>query len=373
VRLDAVARVREQARALARRVRRAGVFVLILALLAATLVVGKNILLAEIGRRVHKSFAYGSLKLSYFPPALVIEDFRSLAEPPAIKARRLRIEIPYGALLRNRKILSVVIESPEIHIRPTPLGTPRKKPRPPLSILELPIAIESGLIENGTIVFERGKTTVEASGVRALVTQAGDAFAIRATAETSRYISPRRGPTPVGALTVLLEGKGEDVTVSRLAIEGPGVSLTADGLVRDFFRPTGALNVRYDVDTDIVDDLLRMPFTWKGRANGEGRLERRDGRISFATDFASETMVINDVPMGSMRGRFELFPDKRGELDLGMQKPGRPAEHLLLSFLRGRQDRRRGRIPRPVPRAQRRPLSLPRRRQGGRRSRLPPR
>jgi hypothetical protein len=340
VRLDAVARVREQARALARRVRRAGVFVLILALLAATLVVGKNILLAEIGRRVHKSFAYGSLKLSYFPPALVIEDFRSLAEPPAIKARRLRIEIPYVALLRNRKILSVVIESPEIHIRPAPPGTPRKKPRPPLSILELPIAIESGLIENGTIVFERGKTTVEASGVRALVTQVGDAFAIRATAETSRYISPRRGPTPVGALTVLLEGKGEDVTVSRLAIEGPGVSLTADGLVRDFFRPTGSLNVRYDVDTDIVDDLLRMPFTWKGRANGEGRLERRDGRISFATDFASETMVINDVPMGSMRGRFELFPDKRGELDLGMQKPGRPAEHLLLSFLRGRVEGR---------------------------------
>ena len=340
MRLDAVARVRELARALARRVRRAGVFVLVLVLLAVTLVVGKNILLAEVGRRIHKSFAYGSLKLSYFPPALVIENFRSLAEPPAVRARRVRIEIPYLALLRNRKILSVVIESPEIHIRPSPPGAPRKKPRPPLSILELPFAIERGLIENGTVIIERGKMTLEAGGVQALVTQAGESFTIRATAETSRYISPRRGPTPVGAVTVLLDGKGEDVTVNRLEVEGPGVSFTADGTIRDFFRPAATLNVRYDVDTDIVDDLLRMPFNWRGRAKGEGRLERRDGRISFATDFASETLAINDVPMGSLRGRFELFPDKRGELDLGMQKPGRPAEHLLLSFLRGRVEGR---------------------------------
>ena len=227
MRLDAVARVRELARALARRVRRAGVFVLVLVLLAVTLVVGKNILLAEVGRRIHKSFAYGSLKLSYFPPALVIENFRSLAEPPAVRARRVRIEIPYLALLRNRKILSVVIESPEIHIRPSPPGAPRKKPRPPLSILELPFAIERGLIENGTVIIERGKMTLEAGGVQALVTQAGESFTIRATAETSRYISPRRGPTPVGAVTVLLDGKGEDVTVNRLEVEGPGVTRPA--------------------------------------------------------------------------------------------------------------------------------------------------
>jgi hypothetical protein len=340
VRLDAVARVRELTRALARRARRAGVFVLVLTLLAVTLVVGKNILLAEVGRRIHKSFAYGSLKLSYFPPALVIENFRSLSEPPAVKARRLRIEIPYLALLRNRKILTVVIESPEIHIRPAPPGAPRAKPRPPLSILELPFTIERGLIENGTIVLERGTTTFEAGGVRALVTQDGESFALRATAETCRYISPRRGPTPLGAVTVLLDGKGEDVTVNRLAVEGPGVSFTADGLIRDFFRPAGTLNVRYDVDTDIVDDLLHMPFAWRGRANGQARLERRDGRITFATDFASETLQINEVPMGSLRGRFELFPDKRGELDLGMQKPGRPAEHLTLSFLPGRVEGR---------------------------------
>ena len=121
------------------------VFVLVLAVLAVSLVVGKNILLNEVRKGIRKSFAYDRLKLSYFPPALVIENVRSLTDPPALRARRVRIEIPYLSLLRNRKILSVVLDSPEIHIRPPAAGAPRRKARPPLSILELPFVIERGL------------------------------------------------------------------------------------------------------------------------------------------------------------------------------------------------------------------------------------
>ena len=245
MRFDAIARVREQARALAQKARRTAVAALVLVLLAVSLIVGKNILLGEVGKGIRKTFAYDRLTLSYFPPALVIENFRSLTEPPAVRARRVRIEIPYVSLLRNRKILSVVIDSPEIHIRPPAAGAPRRKARPPLSILELPFAIESGTIENGTVIFERGRTVLEARGVRALITQDGDKFAIRATAASSGYTSPRRGPTSIGALTVLLAGTGENVTVDRLSVEGPGLELTASGLIRDFFRPSAEIDVRY--------------------------------------------------------------------------------------------------------------------------------
>ena len=340
MRFDAIARVREQARALAQKARRTAVAALVLVLLAVSLIVGKNILLGEVSKGIRKTFAYDRLTLSYFPPALVIENFRSLTEPPAVRARRVRIEIPYVSLLRNRKILSVVIDSPEIHIRPPAAGAPRRKARPPLSILELPFAIESGTIENGTVIFERGRTVLEARGVRALITQAGDKFAIRATAASSGYTSPRRGPTSIGALTVLLAGTGENVTVDRLSVEGPGLELTASGLIRDFFRPSAEIDVRYDIDTDILDDLLRMPFSWQGRANGQGRLERKDGRLAFSTDFASTTLVINEVPLGTVQGRFALSPDKRGELTMAMQKPGRPSESLNLSFLKGRVEGR---------------------------------
>ncbi|MGB8959294.1 MAG: translocation/assembly module TamB domain-containing protein [Candidatus Aminicenantales bacterium] len=340
MRLHAVVRIREQARALALKVRRAAVFILVLTVLVVSLVVGKNVLLKEVGAGIHKSFAYDSLKLSYFPPALVIENVRSLADPPALRARRVRIEIPYLSILRNRKVLTVVLESPEVHIRPPAPGARRGKPRPPLSILELPFVIESGRIENGSVFLETGSTTLEAHGVRAFVSQRGADFSIRATAEASSFMSPRRGLTPIGALNVLLTGKGEDVIISRLAVDGPGVALTADGRVRNIFDPAIELDARFDLATDILDDVLRMPFVWTGRLNGEGRLERKDRRLSFTTSVSSDTLAINGLAMGTVRGRFELTPENGGRLELGLQKPGLPAESVSLAFLPGRVEGR---------------------------------
>ncbi len=340
MRLHTVVRIREQARALAIRVRRAAVFILVLTVLVVSLVVGKNVLLKEVGAGIHKSFAYDSLKLSYFPPALVIENVRSLADPPVLRARRVRIEIPYLSLLRNRKVLTVVLESPEVHIRPPAPGARGGKPRPPLSILELPFVIESGRIENGSVFLETGPTTLEAHGVRAFVSQRGADFSIRATAETSSFMSPRRGLTPIGALNVLLTGKGEDVTISRLAVDGPGVALTADGRVRNIFDPAIELDARFDLATDILDDVLRMPFVWTGRLSGEGRLERKDRRLSFTTSVSSDTLAMNGVAMGAVRGRFELSPENGGRLELGLQKPGLAAESVSLAFLPGRVEGR---------------------------------
>ncbi len=340
MRLHRVVRVREQARALALKVRRAAVFILVLTVLAVSLVVGKNVLLKEVRAGIHKSFAYDSLKLSYFPPALVIENVRSLTEPPALRARRVRIEIPYLSLLRNRKVLSVVLESPEVHIRPPAAGAPRGKPRPPLSILELPFVIESGRIENGSVFLETSLTTLEARGVRALVTQKGADFSIRATAATSSFSSQEHGLTTIGALTVLLSGRGEDVTVNRLAVEGPGVTLTADGLVRNIFDPTIELDTRFDLGTAVLVDILRMPFAWAGRLSGEGRLERKDRRLSFSTSVSSDTLAISGVVMGAVSGRLELTPENGVRLEIGLQKPGRPAESVSLAFLPGRVEGR---------------------------------
>jgi len=332
----AVIRLRERARALARKFRRALVIALVLAVLAVVLVAGKNILVNEVGNAIGRSFAYDDLGLSYFPPAIVIENVRSLADPPLVRARRVRIEIPFFAFLRNRKIFSVVLESPEIRIRPAAADAPRRKARPPLSLLELPFAIESGRVEDGTVIYESGATTLEARGIQALVTQDGDEFTVRATAESSGYMTPKRGLTSIGALSVLLSGKGESATLDRLSVDGPGLSFSASGLVRDFFDPAIELDSRFDIETGILDDVMRLPFAWQGRAHGEGRLERRDRRLTFSTSIASDTLVLNDVPMGTLRGRFELDPEQGGRLEVGLQKPGQPAESLILSFIGGR-------------------------------------
>jgi hypothetical protein len=340
VRLTAIARVREQARALARKVRRAAVFLVILTILLVSLVVGKSILLKEVSAGVRKSFAYDRLKLSYFPPALVLTGVRSKDEPPTLRAKSVRIEVPYLSLLRNRKVLSVVLESPEVHVRPRPAAAPRRQARPPLSLLELPFEVESGRVENGTVIFETGSTTLEARGIDAQITENGQDFSIRATAGTSGFRLPRRELTSLGALNLALTGRGQDLTVTKLAVDGPGLTFSAGGTVKNVLDPAIDLEVRFDLAADILDDVLAMPFAWTGRVGGQGRLERKDRRLTARTTLVSDTLAINDIDMGAMKGRFDLAPETGGRLGLDFQKPGRPAESLELAFVAGRVEGR---------------------------------
>ena len=109
-------------------------FLLVLAVLFSSLVIGKNVFLGEVRKEIHKSFAYDSLKASYFPPALVLENVRSLTGPPTFRARRVRVEVSFLSLLRNQKSISVLLESPEVHLTRGAPGAPRSKARRPLSV-----------------------------------------------------------------------------------------------------------------------------------------------------------------------------------------------------------------------------------------------
>jgi hypothetical protein len=336
VRFHPIFRIRELVRTLVLKVRRTAVALLVLAVLAVVIIVGKAALLNEVRKGIGKTYAYDRLAISYFPPALVIENLRSLSDPPAVRVRRVRIEVPYLSLLRNRKSLSVVLDSPEVRVARPAARAPRAKPRRPLSLLSLPFIIERGLVENGAFIFESGKTTLEARGVQAVVTQNGEAFALRATAATSTYISARRSPRPLGGLTVLLSGKGEDIAIERLAVDSPGLTVNASGRVRNLSDPAIELDTRFDAEMEVVDSILRIPFGYRGRVSGEGRLERRDGRVTFATSLGSDDLAVSGVPMGRFRGRFELLPETGGRVEAGFLKPGRAAESLILTFRGGR-------------------------------------
>jgi autotransporter translocation and assembly factor TamB len=340
VRLHSIFRLREQARALAQKVRRALVFVLVLAGLATVVAAGKNALLNEVRKEIRKTYAYDRLALSYFPPALVVENVRSLGESPAFRVRKVRIEVSYLSLLRSRKAISVVLDSPEVRLAPPAPDAPRRAPRRRLSIIALPFIIERGVIENGTFAYAAGTATLEAGGIRGLVTQAGDAFTVRATAATSGYVAQGREPRALGALTVLLSGKGENVAIERLAVEGPDLTLAVEGDVLGLFDPAVELAARFDADVDFLDKSLHLPFDWRGRVSGEGRLERKDRRIAFTTSLASNTLILSGTPMGLLRGRFELLPGTGGRLEADLQKPDRPAERLVLTFRGGRVEGR---------------------------------
>ncbi|NTV81984.1 MAG: hypothetical protein HGA24_11260, partial [Candidatus Aminicenantes bacterium] len=128
MRFHPILRIREHIRTLVRKVKKTAVVVFVLAVLAVILVVGKNALLNEVRKGIRKTYAYDRLTIAYFPPALVIENLRSLTDPPAIRVRRVRIEVPYLSLLRNRKSLSVLLDAPEIRVARPAAPVPRTKP-----------------------------------------------------------------------------------------------------------------------------------------------------------------------------------------------------------------------------------------------------
>ena len=340
MRFHPIFRIREQVRILVQKIRRVTVFVLVLGVLFSSLIAGKNILLGEVRKEIHKSFAYDSLKASYFPPALVLENVRSLAGPPTFRARRVSVEVSFLSLLRNQKSISVRLESPEVRLTRGAPGAPRPKARRPLSVFSLPFIIEEGVVEDGSVSFETGSATVEVRGLRALVTQSGEVFSVRATAERSGYSSPAQNIDFGGALTVLLSGRGETVKIDRLTVEGPDVVLQAEGSIRNFLDPEADLNARFEIETSFLDAILRMPFDWKGKVGGEGKIQRRSGELVFETSLASDALAICGVPMGRIRGRFDLAPETGGRIALAIQKPGLPAESLDLTFLHGRVEGR---------------------------------
>lgn len=340
MRFHPIFRIREYVRILVQKVRRVTVFVLVLGVLFSSLVVGKNVFLGEVRKEIHKSFAYDSLKPSYFPPALVLENVRSLAGPPTFRARRVRVEVSFLSLLRNQKSISVRLESPEIRLTRGAPGASRPKARRPFSVFSLPFLIEEGVVEDGSVSFETGAATVEVRGLQARVTQSGEEFSVQATAARSGYSSPAQNVDFGGALTVMLSGRGEAVKIDRLTVEGPDIAFQAEGSIRNFLDPEVELDARFDIETAYLDAVLHMPFKWKGKVGGEGKLRRKSGELAFETSLASDTLVLCGVPMGRIRGKFDLAPATGGRIDLAIQKPGLPAESLSLTFLRGRVEGR---------------------------------
>ena len=188
--------------------------------------------------------------------------------------------------------------------------------------------------------YESGAAKVEVRGLRARVTQSGEEFSARATAVRLGYSSPAQNLDFGGALNVLISGRGEAVKIDRLTVEGPDIVFQSEGSIRNFLDPEVELNARFGIETAFLDAILRMPFEWKGKVSGEGKLRRGNGELAFETSLASDTLVICGVPMGKIQGRFDLAPATGGRIDLDIQKPGLPAESLILTFLHGRVEGR---------------------------------
>jgi hypothetical protein len=337
VRIHPHLRVRWHIQNLIRRIRRFAVTFFVLLVLFGSVVVGKNIFLGQLRSEVQKAFRYGDLRMSYFPPAIILEDVRSIAGPPLFRARRVRVELPFLSLLRNQKSVNVMLDGPQIRIRPeTP---PAQGPRLKLP-LSLPFTIERGLIQDGTFSFESENGFFEARGIKALFTQRRDEFALKATSEKGTFTSIPEELEFGGSLNIALTGRGQEVRIQRLTVEGPDVALKGEGRLSNLQDPEFDIDTRFEVETAYAAALLNLPFKWQGKAGGHGKLVRKAGQASFNSDIGGDRIVLSGVPMGRIRGRLDIAFGGSGKVDIDIQRPNLPTGSVSVSFRHGRVEGR---------------------------------
>ena len=308
------------------------VFFLVMALLFGALVVGKNIFLHQARARLDKIVTYARLRLSYLPPALVLEDVRALAASPFFSARRVTVRISYMSLLSKEKPLTVVVEGPILHISESTGGKKRKSG----SFWPITFPIEKGVALDGEVLYRLKAGSLHSRKVKALFTREGDRFSFQADAGEYTF-TPAASEVPFGGrAAIAVSGKGREFQIRRLVVEGTEFVIKADGKLRNPARPVLELNAVFNFQTGRIARFLNIPFDWEGRAEGRGRLETKGGELFLNADLSSRAVTMNTVPLGEVTGRVVVRGKAGGEVQLSFPKRPAATESVLIRFGGGR-------------------------------------
>jgi len=289
----------------------------------------RAVFLNQVTKNIQKSFAYQSLKLTIFPPALVIRDIRSKSPSPFLSARKVKVSISLRALLSREKPLKAVIEHPVFRIYGLS-REPGEKKKDWRSFL--PLSLEYGLIKDGEFYYWGENSRFQAKGVNALIIQNQGRFSLKAESRENLLILDPELPSVSGRISLVLEGRGEEIKVHRLRLGGGSNYLNAVGTISDFLDPEFRLKTSYKLQIPLVVALLKLPFEWEGRAEGKGILSREKGAIKFKGDFTSRELLLNKTRISRIDGTVDYDEAERGQVDLRIQRGSAALEYGQILF-----------------------------------------
>lgn len=301
------------------------IFCSIVLLLFGTGIVIKNIILHKIKEKIQSSIDCSRLHISFLPPSLILEDVRSLSVSPFFTAKRVAVRISYKSLLSKDKPFDLVIEKPELRIYRVSAEEGKKE-----FSFSLPFAINRGLIKKGKLYFWGKEDRFRASEIDALFVQKRDRFSLKAECEESLFYLASVGEQIEGKVKISLEGQGEEIQIERISVSGADGILKAEGSLINIFDPEFKLKTYLKASTPLIARLLKLPFDWQGKALGEGTLAREKGIISYRGTLSSESLVLNKVRMGRVRGRVDFNMARGGIAEFTCRKDSFPPEFLRI-------------------------------------------
>jgi hypothetical protein len=313
-----------------KRLRKIIVYSLVIILIVGAGIVLKNLFLNQVKNRIQNTFNYAQLRLSFFPPALIMEDVRTTSPSPFFSAKVVSFRISFKSLLTRERPLKVFIDEPVLVMHAATL--PEEKKGETRSMFPLPFALERVLIRRGELFFWGKDSHFHSAGIKAIFTQKKNYLSIQGETEESVYSADSIEKELQGKIKLLIEGSSDEIKIKKLRIHGSDFILKAEGDLINLKDPEILLKTSFKMNTSLIADYLNLPFEWAGKTEGKGILARRKNRISFSSSFLSNELVLNEVPLGKVRGKVEVSPGAGGRIEFNIQRGLFPAEYLKIDF-----------------------------------------
>jgi len=289
----------------------------------------RNFFLNQIKERIQESLNYADLHLSFFPPALILEDVKTTSLSPFFSAKKVTIKISYRSLLTRERPLTVFIEQPVLSISETLAEVDEEGKSK--ALFPLPFAIERGLVKGGELYLWRKESNLHSSGIRALFRQKKDYYSFQAEAEENTFFLLSTNEQLAGKVKIAVEGRGREISIKKVFINGTDFIAKGEGSLINPSDPELQLKTSLNLKTALIARIFALPFAWQGKAEGKGELRIKRGEISFKTDLRSSDLILNKIPLGQVDGQVKLS-GRGGSVELRIQKTASPQEFVRIDF-----------------------------------------
>ena len=292
----------------------------------------RNIILRQVRKQIETTFHYGKIRLTVLPPAIVLEDVRSASSSPFFAAEKVVLQISTRSLFRRDRPLRVFIDRPVLRLYTRPNPEPRN---PPSLELRLPFSVENGVVRDGEIYYWGQGVSVLARDVQAAFRQTANALVLRAECgEYNVLLDALPGPLS-GTASLLLEGRGKDLRLRRLTVQGPDYLLKANGVLTNPKDPEFELAVFARGPVERLAAAFDLPFAWDGTADGRLRIVRKGGRTRLTGALTGDDLILSGRPLGRVAAGVTLAEGEDGRVDVQIKNAGAPMEYLDITFGRG--------------------------------------
>jgi TamB, inner membrane protein subunit of TAM complex len=309
-------------------------FVILIGVLLGGGIYVRNVILRQVSKRIQSYVNYSAIHLRVFPPAIVLDDIQTVSASPLFSAKRVAVELPFDSLFKRNKPLVIFVDQPVVKVskgREEAKGKAKSK-----GFFSLPFALAKVKVRDGQFYYQGVETSYQATGIRAIFEQKAEGHSLRADVERSSLLLQPGRKSFDGKISLLVDSIGNQVQVKKLSISGPEIIVKAKGNMTNLSNPEGTLRISWKAEMDAIAGILKIPFSWGGRTQGEGDFSRMQKEIVFKTSFNSDDLVFNRIPWQKVRGQVEYSPKNGTQVELNVFPPSGSAEFIRIGLGAGK-------------------------------------